>query len=56
MITRVEASDRGGNLASMPRWLYEDVYCARGQAENLMRLSRPMRMRSGPLPCCFLKT
>ena len=56
VITRGEASDRDGNLAGTPRWLYEDAYCARGQAENLMRPSRPMRMRAGPLPCCFPKT
>jgi hypothetical protein len=24
------------NLAAAPRWLYEAVYCARGQAENLV--------------------
>src|SRR3954453_20124096 len=42
VIARVEASDRGTdsrfvvtNLAGTPRWLYEVVYCARGQAENL---------------------
>jgi Transposase DDE domain group 1 len=44
VIARVEASDRGGdsrfivtNLAGTPRWLYESVYCARGQAENLIK-------------------
>jgi hypothetical protein len=44
VIARVEASDRGTdsrfvvtNLAGAPRWLYEDVYCARGQAENLIK-------------------
>ena len=44
MIARVEASDRGcdsrfvvTNLAGTPRWLYEKVYCARGQAENLIK-------------------
>ena len=25
------------NLAGTPRWLYEAVYCARGQAENLVK-------------------
>ena len=25
------------NLAGTPRWLYEVVYCARGQAENLIK-------------------
>jgi hypothetical protein len=44
VIARVEASDKGTNsrfivtnLAGTPRWLYEAVYCARGQAENLIK-------------------
>jgi hypothetical protein len=44
VIARVEASGRGmdsrfvvSNLAGAPRWLYEAVYCARGQAENLVK-------------------
>ena len=44
VIARVEASAQGSdsrfivtNLAGAPRWLYEDVYCARGQAENLIK-------------------
>jgi hypothetical protein len=44
VIARIEASDRGTdsrfvvtNLAGVPRWLYEEVYCARGQAENLVK-------------------
>jgi hypothetical protein len=44
VIARVEASERGAdsrfvvtNLAGAPRWLYEEVYCARGQAENLIK-------------------
>jgi Transposase DDE domain group 1 len=44
VIARVEASDRGTDsrfvvtsLAGTPRWLYEAVYCARGQAENLVK-------------------
>ena len=44
VITRIEASERGAdsrfvvtNLKGAPRWLYEDVYCARGQAENLIK-------------------
>jgi hypothetical protein len=44
VIARIEASDRGSdtrfivtNLEGAPRWLYEDVYCARGQAENLIK-------------------
>jgi hypothetical protein len=44
VIARVEASEKGAdsrfvvtNLAGTPRWLYEVVYCARGQAENLVK-------------------
>ena len=43
-IARVEASAQGTdsrfivtNLKGAPRWLYEEVYCARGQAENLIK-------------------
>lgn len=44
VIARVEASAQGSdtrfivtNLKGTPRWLYEEVYCARGQAENLIK-------------------
>jgi hypothetical protein len=44
VIARVEASDQGSdsrfivtNLAGTSQWLYEAVYCARGQAENLIK-------------------
>ena len=44
VIGRVEASPQGSdsrfiitNLAGAPRWLYETVYCQRGQAENLIK-------------------
>ena len=44
VIARVEASTQGTdsrfivtNLRGGPRWLYEEVYCARGQAENLIK-------------------
>jgi hypothetical protein len=44
VIARVEASAQGSdtrfivtNLKGTPRWLYEKVYCARGQAENLIK-------------------
>jgi hypothetical protein len=44
VVARVEASPQGSdsrfvvtNIAGAPRWLYEDVYCARGQAENLIK-------------------
>lgn len=43
-IARIEASGQGvdsrfivTNLAGLPKWLYETVYCARGQAENLIK-------------------
>lgn len=44
VIARVEATRQGGdsrfivtNLKGAPRWLYEDLYCGRGQAENLIK-------------------
>jgi Transposase DDE domain group 1 len=44
VIARLEASPQGSdsrfivtNLAGAPRWLYENVYCQRGQAENLIK-------------------
>jgi hypothetical protein len=44
VVARVETSDRGSdsrfivtNLRDAPRWLYETGYCARGQAENLIK-------------------
>jgi Transposase DDE domain group 1 len=44
VIGRVEASAQGSdsrfiitNLKGAPRWLYEAVYCQRGQAENLIK-------------------
>ena len=44
VVARVEASAQGvdcrfvvTNLTGSPRWLYEVVYCARGQAENLIK-------------------
>jgi hypothetical protein len=44
VIARVEASPQGSdsrfvvtNLKGAPRWLYEEVYCARGQAENFIK-------------------
>jgi hypothetical protein len=44
VIARVEASPQGSdtrfivtNLEGAPRWLYESIYCARGQAENLIK-------------------
>jgi hypothetical protein len=44
VIARVEATAKGSdsrfivtNLRGAPRWLYESVYCQRGQAENLIK-------------------
>ncbi|MGD9509681.1 MAG: transposase [Geminicoccaceae bacterium] len=44
VVARVEASHKGvdsrfivTNLAGIPRWLHEVVYCAGGQAENLVK-------------------
>jgi hypothetical protein len=44
VIARIEASPQGSdsrfivtNLKGTPRWLYESVYCQRGQAENLIK-------------------
>src|ERR1039457_4864498 len=44
VIARVEAGPQGNdtrfiitNLAGTPEHLYEDIYCARGQAENLIK-------------------
>jgi hypothetical protein len=44
VIARLAASPQGSdsrfivtNLKGAPRWLYESVYCARGQAENLIK-------------------
>ena len=53
MIARVEASDRGAdtrflvtNLTGTPQWLYEAVYCARGQAD-IYQASCVSRVKSG---------
>ena len=47
VVTRLEASTRGfdaryvvTSLSGDPRHLYEDVYCARGQAENLIKMHK----------------
>jgi hypothetical protein len=44
VVARIEASSQGAdtrfivtNLTGTPRWLYESVYCQRGQAENLIK-------------------
>lgn len=47
VIARIEASSQGvdsrfivTNLAGLPKSLYEKVYCARGQAENLIKVHK----------------
>ena len=47
VIARLEASTRGfdaryvvTSLGGEPRHLYEDIYCARGQAENLIKMHK----------------
>jgi hypothetical protein len=57
VIARVEASARGTdsrfvvtNLAGTPRWLYKAVYCARGQAENLVKAHK-RHLASGRTSC-----
>jgi hypothetical protein len=48
VIARVEAGPQGAdsrfivtNLRGLPKTLYEKVYCARGQAENLIKAHKP---------------
>jgi hypothetical protein len=57
IVARVEASDRGSdsrfvvtNLRGTARWLYEAVYCARGQAENLVKAHK-LHLASGRTSC-----
>ena len=47
VVARLEATTRGfdaryivTSLSAEPRHLYEDIYCARGQAENLIKLHK----------------
>ena len=64
VIARIEASPQGSdsrfivtNLKGAPRWLYESVYCARGQAENLIKapfVARPQHLSEQLLlGCCI---
>ena len=53
VVARIEASAQGTdtrfivtNLKGAPRWLYESVYCQRGQAENLIKARSPSACRS----------
>ena len=56
-IARVEVSEQGSdsrfivtNLRGTPRWLYEHLYCARGQAENLIKAHK-RHLASGRTSC-----
>jgi hypothetical protein len=57
VIARIEASAMGGdsrfivtNLRGSPRWLYETIYCARGQAENLIKAHK-LHLKSDRTSC-----
>jgi hypothetical protein len=57
VIARVEASGHGvdsrfivTNLTGLPKSLYEKVYCARGQAENLIKAHK-LHLASGRTSC-----
>jgi hypothetical protein len=57
VIARVEASPQGAdsrfvvtNLPGLPKTLYEKVYCARGQAENLIKAHK-LHLASGRTSC-----
>jgi hypothetical protein len=57
VIVRVEAGPQGTdtrfiitNLAGTPEHLYEDIYCARGQAENLIKAHK-LRLASDRTSC-----
>src|SRR3954470_15692468 len=57
VIARVDASDNGvdsrfvvTNLAGTPRWLYEALHCARGQAENLVKAHK-VHLASDRISC-----
>jgi hypothetical protein len=49
----VKVADRRfvvANLAGAPRWLYDKIHCARGQAENLIK-ARKLRLASDRASC-----
>jgi Transposase DDE domain group 1 len=57
VIARIEASSQGAdsrfvvtNLPGLPKALYEKVYCARGQAENLIKAHK-LHLASGRTSC-----
>ena len=57
VVARLEATTRGfdaryivTSLGGEPRHLYEDIYCARGQAENLIKLHKG-QLASGRTSC-----
>ena len=56
VVARLEASARGfdaryivTSLGGDARHPYEDIYCARGQAENLIKLHKGQLASTGPL-------
>jgi hypothetical protein len=58
VIARVEATAQGSdsrfvvtNLKGAPRWLYDELYCARGQAENLIKAHK-LHLASDRTSCC----
>src|SRR5215218_8838944 len=58
VIARVESGPRGAdsrfivtNLPGLPKMLYEKVYCARGQAENLIKAHK-LHLASDRTSCC----
>ena len=55
VVARLEATARGfdaryivTSLGGDARHLYEDIYCARGQAENLIKLHKGQLAPTGP--------
>jgi hypothetical protein len=58
VIARGEATAQGSdsrfvvtNLKGAPRWLYDELYCARGQAENLIKAHK-LHLASDRTSCC----
>ena len=58
VVARIVATTKGldtryvvtNNTYGTPAWLYDSVYCARGQAENLIKRHKSqLALRSGPV-------
>ena len=71
MVARIEASTQGLDIryvvtnldGGSAEWLYDTLYCARGQAENLIKLHKsqlasigPVVARHSPIRCVVLHT